>query len=242
VSIRKLIIVSQTGYRRSHLTWDSSYLFSSDLNYDACSITVSCSRPSSRSTHFKNTANMSEQPNISQILAALCESTRSANRAFGAYTAAAQRPSATPPQSQHPQHQLPPQQHAPPHGHPPSGYPLSSYPPSYPPAGPPVAAVPYSLPQPSSSGSIDLSNIKPVNSGSVAVQDAVARARGIAAEKGNGYGGMRAGNSKLIELAKDIEDPRTDISSFQHPPATLMHDWLAVCTNALGHAQDLLYE
>ncbi|MCJ1472043.1 hypothetical protein MMC13_000688 [Lambiella insularis] len=45
----------------------------------------------------------------------------------------------------------------------------------------------YSLPQPSTSGSVDLSNIKPSNSGSVSLADAIARARGIAAEKGVSY-------------------------------------------------------
>ncbi|KAL9610146.1 MAG: hypothetical protein Q9167_005124 [Letrouitia subvulpina] len=46
----------------------------------------------------------------------------------------------------------------------------------------------YPIPQPSNSGSFDLSNIKPTNSGSVSLADAVARARGIAAEKGVHYG------------------------------------------------------
>ena len=39
------------------------------------------------------------------------------------------------------------------------------------------------LPQPSSSGNFDLSSIKPVNSGSIGLNDAIAKARGIAAEK-----------------------------------------------------------
>ncbi|CAL3973471.1 hypothetical protein PZA11_005702 [Diplocarpon coronariae] len=45
----------------------------------------------------------------------------------------------------------------------------------------------YSLPQPSSSGSVDLSNIKPVNSGTVSLSDAIAKAKAIAAQKGVAY-------------------------------------------------------
>ena len=52
---------------------------------------------------------------------------------------------------------------------------------------PPVAGPQYQIPQPINSGSFDLSNIKPVNSGSVSFADAIARARGIAAEKGLSY-------------------------------------------------------
>lgn len=39
----------------------------------------------------------------------------------------------------------------------------------------------YQYPQPSSSGSVDLSAIKPVNSGTVSIQDAIARAKAVAA-------------------------------------------------------------
>ncbi|KAF8460251.1 hypothetical protein BDZ91DRAFT_425292 [Kalaharituber pfeilii] len=42
----------------------------------------------------------------------------------------------------------------------------------------------FSLPQPTSSGAVDLSNIKPVNSGTVSLADAIARAKSIAAERG----------------------------------------------------------
>ena len=93
---------------------------------------------------------------------------------------AAQRPGGTPTQLQ------PLPQHPPPHG----------YPPSYTPAATPAGNVSYHIPQPSNSGSIDLSNIRPVNSGSVSLADAVAKARGIAAEKGVSYDGMRGGGSK----------------------------------------------
>ena len=42
----------------------------------------------------------------------------------------------------------------------------------------------YNFPQPTHSGSLDLSAIKPVSSGSVSIQDALAKARGFAAQKG----------------------------------------------------------
>lgn len=58
-------------------------------------------------------------------------------------------------------------------------------PPQY--ATPPGGATPYGLPQPINSGSVDLANIKPINSGSVSIADAIAKARGIAAEKGLSY-------------------------------------------------------
>ncbi|RDW75630.1 hypothetical protein BP5796_06451 [Coleophoma crateriformis] len=45
----------------------------------------------------------------------------------------------------------------------------------------------YALPQPTNSGSVDLSNIKPVSSGSVSIADAIAKAKAIAAEKGVAY-------------------------------------------------------
>lgn len=66
-------------------------------------------------------------------------------------------------------------------------------------ATPPVAAQ-YNIPQPTHSGGLDLSNIKPVNSGSVSLADAIARARGIAAEKGVAYDSSRGGGSKYQYL------------------------------------------
>lgn len=55
-------------------------------------------------------------------------------------------------------------------------------------ASPPIG---YNLPQPSASGSLDLSNIKPTASGKVSLDDAVARAKARAAEMGiqQGYRG-----------------------------------------------------
>lgn len=43
------------------------------------------------------------------------------------------------------------------------------------------------MPQPSNSGSVDLSNIKPVSSGTVSIAEAIAKAKAIAAEKGVSY-------------------------------------------------------
>ena len=51
----------------------------------------------------------------------------------------------------------------------------------------PQPAPGYGLPQPISSGSVDLSSVKPVSSGSVSIADAIAKARGFAAEKGVSY-------------------------------------------------------
>lgn len=45
----------------------------------------------------------------------------------------------------------------------------------------------YALPQPTNSGSVDLSNIKPVSSGTVSIAEAIAKAKAIAAEKGVSY-------------------------------------------------------
>lgn len=116
------------------------------------------------------------QPDISQILAALGECTR-ANHVLPLHltdislTAQAQ-PTGTP--------QAPtPQQHAPP-PQPPPGYTPGMMPGQLPNAPPPSAY----LPQPSSTGNIDLSGIKPVNSGSVSIADAIAKARNIAENRG----------------------------------------------------------
>ncbi|PQE32961.1 kh domain-containing protein [Rutstroemia sp. NJR-2017a WRK4] len=78
---------------------------------------------------------------------------------------AAQRPTATPPQNAQPAYQQPPQPQQNLYGAP-SGY---------------------ALPPPTNSGSVDLSAIKPVNSGTVSIADAIAKAKAIAAEKGVQY-------------------------------------------------------
>ncbi|EMC95082.1 hypothetical protein BAUCODRAFT_25198 [Baudoinia panamericana UAMH 10762] len=97
---------------------------------------------------------MAQQPDISSILAAL----------------AAQQPQ----QGAAPSAQPTPQ--------PPTGYPSASSLPAPPPSAPPQGAT--YLPQPSSTGSVDLSAIKPVNSGSVSIADAIAKAKSIAADRG----------------------------------------------------------
>ena len=62
----------------------------------------------------------------------------------------------------------------------PPGYPPGI--PHQPPSAPPQAQ--HYLPQPSNTGSVDLSSIKPVNSGSVSIADAIAKAKSIAANRG----------------------------------------------------------
>ena len=124
---------------------------------------------------------MAEQSNISQILAALgmlSQETTESNvtQLTLASTLAAQRPGGTPNQGPPPQQPVP-----------------QPYQPSYPNAVPPGVPGVYPLPLPSTSGSVDLSNIKPSNSGSVSLADAVARARGIALEKGISYDAGRGG-------------------------------------------------
>ena len=92
--------------------------------------------------------------------------------------------------------------------------PGAGYPPQYGP-GPPGAPSPYSLPQPISSGSVDLSSIKPVSSGSVSIADAIAKARGFAAEKGVAYDasrGMKPSrclNYFLISVTKVLQEMQT---------------------------------
>ncbi|KAF2096860.1 hypothetical protein NA57DRAFT_58745 [Rhizodiscina lignyota] len=90
--------------------------------------------------------------------------------------------------------------------HPPAAAP-SAIPQAYPgslPTPTQSGAIPgYSLPQPTNSGSLDLSSIKPVNTGSVSLADAVAKARGIAAEKGVAYesGRSSAGSGRDPRLS-----------------------------------------
>ncbi|PNS20989.1 Far upstream element-binding protein 1 [Sphaceloma murrayae] len=60
--------------------------------------------------------------------------------------------------------------------------------PGYPPA-PQQAPTPlggYALPQPTNSGSVDLSSVRPVNTGSVSIAEAIAKARSLAADKNVG--------------------------------------------------------
>jgi len=71
---------------------------------------------------------------------------------------------------------MPPYQHAAPPA-PYAAIPPATQPPSYPPAS-------YPIPQPPAGGNYDLSGIRPVNSGTVSFNDAVAQAKAYAAEKG----------------------------------------------------------
>lgn len=60
----------------------------------------------------------------------------------------------------------------------------------------------FALPQPSNSGSVDLSAIRPVNSGSVSIADAIAKAKSIAADRGINY------DNRPPPAASPREDPR----------------------------------
>ncbi len=84
---------------------------------------------------------------------------------------AAQRPASTATQQQQTMYQDQPAYQQPPQAHQQPGYQNSTYP----------------LPQPTNSGSVDLSNIKPVSSGTVSIAEAIAKAKAIAAEKGVSY-------------------------------------------------------
>ncbi|KAI1178204.1 hypothetical protein F4777DRAFT_586831 [Nemania sp. FL0916] len=105
---------------------------------------------------------MAEVPDINAILAALAH----------------QRSAPTPNQSQ-PPHAIPPSV-VPPYQ---AAMPPTTFP-AMPPATQPQAYTNYSLPPPSASGKYDLSNIRPVTSGTVSFNDAVAQAKAYAAEKG----------------------------------------------------------
>ena len=69
---------------------------------------------------------------------------------------------------------------------PPAGYPQQPQHQPYPPQGQPQypGAQPYAYPQPTSSGTLDLSSIKPVSSGTVSIADAIAQAKALATKNG----------------------------------------------------------
>ncbi|CAK4034697.1 related to P element somatic inhibitor [Lecanosticta acicola] len=121
---------------------------------------------------------MAAQPDISSILAALAQQQQQP------------QPNGTPQQSATPQH--------PPPNQPPPGFPPGVIP-GAPPSAPPQTSY---LPQPSNTGSVDLSSIKPINSGSVSIADAIAKARNIAGERGVQSYDHRAASST------PREDPR----------------------------------
>jgi hypothetical protein len=83
---------------------------------------------------------------------------------------AQQQPNGTPAGAAAPQQPTPSQA---PQGYQPPGLPHPAQPPN----------APY-FPPPSNTGSVDLSNIKPVSSGSVSIADAIAKARNIAENRG----------------------------------------------------------
>lgn len=85
----------------------------------------------------------------------------------------------------------------------------------------PAQGPPSYLPQPSSTGSVDLSAIKPINQGSVSIAEAIAKAKSIAADRGyeprQAQGGYHDMNSPALsgrpvltnyETAPPREDPR----------------------------------
>lgn len=109
---------------------------------------------------------------------------------------AAQRPNVPPTQNQAPQYQQLSQQQNP-------------YAPS---SG-------YSLPQPSNSGSLDLSSIKPVSSGTVSIADAIAKAKAIAAEKGVSYDRSAPSYSNQDPRMAGGRPYRTSRSRSRSPPA-----------------------
>lgn len=117
------------------------------------------------------------QPNIQSILAALGNSTPHSSLAMSDTDrdVAAQRPGSTPGQT--------------PPGVPNQGYqpPSAAGQPGHyqaPPQGAAGYGPPPGLPAPASSGNVDLSAIRPVNSGTLNFEDIVSRARAVAAEKG----------------------------------------------------------
>jgi far upstream element-binding protein len=92
------------------------------------------------------------------------------------------------------------------------------------PAASPPAMPGYNFPQPTHSGSLDLSAIKPVSSGSVSIQDALAKARGFAAQKGLAFDPRPGtdpwsgiGNpSQTYPMTAHQEDPRLGGRPYMH--------------------------
>ena len=153
---------------------------------------------------------MAAPPDLNAILAALGKQSDIKSPFLHILTivpAAGRGPSTTPSQTQ--------QQHPPPHQPPPPGLP-AGFPGAMPTVTPPQIPG-FSFPQPTSSGSLDLSAIKPVSSGSVSIQDALAKARGFAAQKGlafdarpgmdNQWPGM-GGPPQTYAMPAHQEDPR----------------------------------
>ncbi|OBT94857.1 hypothetical protein VE01_06336 [Pseudogymnoascus verrucosus] len=71
------------------------------------------------------------------------------------------------------------------------------------------SATQYPLPQPTHSGNVDLSSIKPVNSGTVSIADAIAKAKAIAAEKGLAYERPAYGADHRADASMSHIQPRS---------------------------------
>lgn len=70
----------------------------------------------------------------------------------------------------------------------------NAYPGAYNSSSPPApTAANYGLPPPDNTGSLNLTGAKPGDAGSVSIAEAIAKARGIAAEKGLSYEPGRGG-------------------------------------------------
>jgi far upstream element-binding protein len=127
---------------------------------------------------------MAQQPDIQAILAALGMRNLPfvRNEVSNLNNVAAQRNGTTP--TQPPPGQVPPGAHMP------------AYPGAIPQPNPLPPA--FQLPQPTNAGSLDLSAIRPVNTGSVSLNDALAKARSFAAEKGISYDTNRNSGGKQL--------------------------------------------
>lgn len=132
---------------------------------------------------------MAQQADVQAILAALqgipqlCHGAYCPPADSNIITTASQSNAGSTMQQQH-QHQQPLQ--------PPPGMPQQYQ--QMPPQG-------YGLPQPSASGSVDLSAIRPVSTGNVNFQDALSKARNIAADRGIPYDPRQANNGDSYYVA-----------------------------------------
>ncbi|EEH20897.2 hypothetical protein PABG_03128 [Paracoccidioides brasiliensis Pb03] len=75
----------------------------------------------------------------------------------------------------------------------------------------------YSLPPPDNTGSLDISGAKPINTGSVSIADAIAKARVIAAEKGIVYDPNR-GPPRGVDSRRDPRSYQRSRSPSRSPP------------------------
>ncbi|PGG99150.1 far upstream element-binding protein [Blastomyces parvus] len=99
----------------------------------------------------------------------------------------------------------------------PGQMPLHAYPGSYHPSAASANVANYSLPPPDSTGSLDISGAKPVNTGSVSIADAIAKARGIAAEKGIVHDPNR-GPPREVDSRRDPRSYHRSQSPQRSPP------------------------